>query len=81
MKCTEIATGVTVIQGWKPPSASFGNSIEDGNNESTPLLRIALYITQKEKLLKSFTDEIELQIENGVKVSTSYNTEGCKAMI
>ena len=51
MKCTEIDTGLTVIQGQKPTSAGFGNSIEGGNNEITLLLRIALYITQKEKLL------------------------------
>ena len=37
---------------------------------------MSLYTTQKEKLLQSFKDEIELQIENGVN-----NTEGCKAMI
>ena len=80
MKCTEINTGLTVIQGQKPTSASFGNSIEGGNNEITLLLRIAFYITQKEKLLQSFKDDIELQIENGVKTSTS-STEGCKAMI
>ena len=82
MKCTKTATRVTVIQGQKLPSAGFGNSIKGGINAITPLLRISLYITQKEKLLQSFTDEIELQIENGVKISTSYNNnEGCKAMI
>ena len=47
-KCTEIATGVTVIEGQKPLSASFGNSIKGGINVITPLLRIALYIARKD---------------------------------
>ena len=57
-------------------------SIKGGINAITPLLRIALYISRKEKPLRSISDETELQIENGVKRSSAYNNiEGYKAMI
>ena len=57
-------------------------SIKGGISAITPLLRITLYIAQKEKPLQSYTDETELQTENGVKISTAYkNTDGYKVMI
>lgn len=64
------------------PICCILTSIKGGISAITPLLRITLYIAQKEKPLQSYTDETELQTENGVKISTAYkNTDGYKVMI
>lgn len=64
------------------PICCILTSIKGGISAITPLLRITLYIAEKEKPLQSYTDETELQTENGVKISTAYkNTDGYKVMI
>ena len=48
----------------------------------TPLLRTALYIAWKEKPFNEFEDLIELNNENGAKITTAYsNNHGCKTFI
>ena len=64
------------------PICHILTSIKGGISAIMRLLRITLYIAQKEKPLQSYTHETELQTENGVKISTAYkNAEGYKAMI
>ena len=63
-------------------TSAFGSSHQRCMAAIKPLLRTAVYIARKEMPLRSFIHLIELNVENGCKISTAYNNiEGCKAMV
>ena len=82
IKCREMVTGMSETENQRSILDTFGSSKDRALKGIIPLLRIALHIARKEMSFNSYTDEIELDIDNGCKISSSYNNcEGCKALV